>query len=91
MFISFSFLSNFKVVIKRANRGRGLGKLLLSMLEDYCTKKGYKTLFLDSSPTNPRLYLQVRYSFTKTRPTVVGPGVKIDVFSFKNSNKRQFL
>ena len=78
MLLFFSFLSNVKVVINKAKRGRGLGKLLLSMLEDYCIKLGYKTLFLDSSPTDPRLYLQVGYSFTEIRPTVVGPGVRID-------------
>ncbi|XP_072045130.1 N-alpha-acetyltransferase 80-like [Amphiura filiformis] len=34
-----------QVVIEKAKRGRGFGKRLLEMVEDYCSHLGYKRLF----------------------------------------------
>ncbi|XP_072045121.1 N-alpha-acetyltransferase 80-like [Amphiura filiformis] len=64
-----------QVVIEKAKRGRGFGKRLLEMVEDYCIQFGYKRLFLGTSPDTPKLYLRLGYRFTDLRPIVVGPGM----------------
>ena len=72
----------FKVVIERTKRGQGLGQKLLEMLEDFCVKPGYKTLYISASPDTPRFYLRLGYKFTDFRPTVVGSGVSNSAMLF---------
>ena len=46
------------------------------LLEDYCIELGYKKMCLDTTAGTAGLYLMLGYSFTKTKPTLVGSGVR---------------
>ncbi|XP_072019189.1 N-alpha-acetyltransferase 80-like [Amphiura filiformis] len=64
-----------RVVTWKSFRGKGFGRKMMEMLENYCSKLGYTRLHLRTSPRTPRLYLRLGYKFTESRPVMMGSGI----------------
>ena len=79
-FATLFFITIIKLgIIKKSERGRGLWRKLMLMLEEYCAKLGYRKLILGASTDKARLFLQLGYRYTGSRYTMIGSMVRIDI------------